>query len=37
VLLGHASIRATARYVHVSRAFIAETRSPLDALPSLAG
>jgi integrase/recombinase XerD len=35
VLLGHASIRATARYVHVSRAFIAETRSPLDALPSM--
>jgi site-specific recombinase XerD len=29
-LLGHASIRTTARYTQVSRNFIARTRSPLD-------
>jgi site-specific recombinase XerD len=32
VLLGHAHIRATVRYVHVSTATIAATRSPLDAI-----
>jgi site-specific recombinase XerD len=32
VLLGHANIRATVRYVHVSTATIAATRSPLDAI-----
>jgi site-specific recombinase XerD len=34
VLLGHASIRATARYAHVSQRLVAETRSPLDLLPA---
>jgi site-specific recombinase XerD len=31
-LLGHASIRSTMRYVHVSRATLAKTKSPLDML-----
>jgi site-specific recombinase XerD len=31
-LLGHANIRTTVRYVHVSTATIAKTRSPLDAI-----
>jgi site-specific recombinase XerD len=31
-LLGHASLRSTMRYVHVSRAAIASVQSPLDAL-----
>jgi site-specific recombinase XerD len=34
VLLGHANIRATVRYVHVSTATIAKTTSPLDAIVS---
>jgi site-specific recombinase XerD len=34
VLLGHANIRATVRYVHVSTATIAAARSPLDAIAS---
>ena len=34
VLLGHANIRSTVRYVHVSTATIAKTRSPLDAIAS---
>jgi site-specific recombinase XerD len=34
VLLGHASIRTTTRYVHVSTKVIARTRSPLDDLPT---
>ena len=32
VLLGHANIRTTTRYVHVSTKLIASTRSPLDAI-----
>ena len=32
VLLGHANIRSTVRYVHVSTANIAKTPSPLDAI-----
>ena len=32
VLLGHATIRSTVRYVHVSTATIAATPSPLDAI-----
>ena len=32
VLLGHANIRTTTRYVHVSTRLIASTRSPLDAI-----
>ena len=32
VLLGHANIRSTVRYVHVSTATIAATPSPLDAI-----
>ena len=31
-LLGHATLRSTMRYVHVSRAAIASVQSPLDAL-----
>jgi site-specific recombinase XerD len=31
-LLGHANIRTTVRYVHVSTATIAKTKSPLDAI-----
>jgi site-specific recombinase XerD len=31
-LLGHASIRSTMRYAHVSRATLAKTKSPLDLL-----
>ena len=31
-LLGHASIRSTQRYAHVSRARLAKTKSPLDLL-----
>lgn len=34
VLLGHANIRTTVRYVHVSTAAIAKTKSPLDAIVS---
>ena len=33
-LLGHANIRTTVRYVHVSTATIAKTKSPLDAIAS---
>jgi len=33
-LLGHASIRTTSRYTHVSVARIQETISPLDRLPT---
>ncbi len=32
VLLGHATIRTTTRYLHVSTRLIASTRSPLDAI-----
>lgn len=32
VLLGHANIRTTTRYLHVSTRLIASTRSPLDAI-----
>lgn len=32
VLLGHANIRTTTRYVHVSTKLIASTRSPLAAI-----
>ena len=32
VLLGHANIRTTVRYVHVSTRLIASTPSPLDAI-----
>jgi integrase/recombinase XerD len=35
VLLGHASIRATARYAQVSQSLISKTQSPLEALPRL--
>lgn len=34
VLLGHANIRSTVRYVHVSASTIAASRSPLDAIAS---
>lgn len=34
VLLGHANIRSTVRYVHVSASTIAAARSPLDAIAS---
>jgi site-specific recombinase XerD len=33
ILLGHRSLRTTARYTHVSAATICSTRSPLDLLP----
>ena len=33
VLLGHASIRSTTRYLHVSTARMHTIRSPLDSLP----
>lgn len=33
-LLGHRSIRTTARYTHVSLALIAKTRSPFESLPT---
>jgi site-specific recombinase XerD len=36
VLLGHRSLRTTARYVLVSREHVGTVTSPLDALPSLA-
>jgi integrase/recombinase XerD len=36
VLLGHRSLRTTARYVLVSRAHVGTVARPLDALPSLA-
>lgn len=32
-LLGHGSIRSTARYTHVSTEHIAQTKSPLDRIP----
>jgi site-specific recombinase XerD len=32
VLLGHANLHTTTRYVHVSTKLIASTRSPLDAI-----
>src|SRR5262249_7042937 len=32
VLMGHASITTTMRYLHVSRSTLAATRSPLDLL-----
>jgi site-specific recombinase XerD len=32
VLLGHANIRTTTRYLHVSTRLIGSTRSPLDAI-----
>jgi site-specific recombinase XerD len=32
VLLGHASVRTTTRYVHVSTRVLSSTRSPLDAI-----
>ena len=35
-LLGHASIRTTSRYTHVSVARIQKTISPLDRLPTAA-
>ena len=31
-LLGHASIRSTVRYLHVSNAYISHIKSPWDAL-----
>ena len=34
VLLGHGSLRTTARYTHVTTATLASTRSPLDSLPT---
>jgi integrase/recombinase XerD len=34
VLLGHSSIRATARYAQVSQLLVSTTRSPLDTLPA---
>lgn len=37
VMLGHASIRTTARYAHVSRKLIARTTSPLDLLGTSRG
>jgi site-specific recombinase XerD len=36
-LLGHASIRTTARYAHVSVAHVGRTRSPLDLLGTAEG
>jgi site-specific recombinase XerD len=37
VLLGHANIRTTTRYLHVSTRLIASTRSPLDAIAAEIG
>jgi len=37
VLLGHGSIRTTARYTHVSAAHVGRTKSPLDLLGTEAG
>jgi integrase/recombinase XerD len=37
VLLGHASIRTTARYTQVSNKLIASTKSPLDLLGTKKG
>ncbi len=34
VLLGHRSLRTTARYALVSRAHVGTVRSPLDTLPT---
>jgi site-specific recombinase XerD len=34
VLLGHNSLRTTARYTHVTTAALASTLSPLDSLPT---
>jgi site-specific recombinase XerD len=36
VLLGHRSLRTTARYVMVSRQQVGTVQSPLDALPMAA-
>ena len=36
VLLGHGSIRTTARYAHVSRSHVASAPSPLDHTPPIA-
>jgi len=33
LLLGHTSLSTTARYLHVSKAKLAATPSPFDALP----
>ena len=37
VLLGHGSLRSTARYTQVSRAHVARVRSPLDVLDTPQG
>jgi site-specific recombinase XerD len=35
LLLGHASLRTTAKYLHVSKSTVASTASPFDALDRL--